>query len=460
MDLHFDFEPPVVVRALDRHGTIHRGVARCLLNEFLQATLGVADREPGGALSNIPHDPRGEPASGVESPVEPHSGNERLDDIGEDLGLDGVSDSAPAEPDESGEARAAREVRERLGVDQSGAHASEASFAGVRHVLEQQLAHAQAEHRIAEELEPFVVVAARVLVDVAGVGERLDQVARLPVETEFGKQFGDGRKGGHGGALRRGALVPHLGSEPRPLPATERSSGWDRASGALGEGALAVGRLPGYAVVIVANLVACPFCREMFQAGEADLCPSCGLALSDLAKLPPSYEAKLEDDWPDKPEWETLPLLYWRRGRLALLIAAVIGVVLFFLPWIHETAPDRYDFTGFELARRLVWMWACAVSWGMLIPVVLARRSVARMRSARVAASLFCAIPLVSAVVLMLAPPHPPPNLRIAFAFHFGIGLYGTVVVAALVLPFAIKFGGRIDDLPTQKGHGRHEHLN
>jgi hypothetical protein len=211
---------------------------------------------------------------------------------------------------------------------------------------------------------------------------------------------------------------------------------------------------------IVSKLVACPFCREMFKTGEAQICPSCGLALSDITKLPPSYEASLEDDWPEKPEWQTLPLLYWRRGRLVLFAAALAGVGCFFLPWIHETAPDRFDFSGVELARRLVWMWACPVSWAMLVPIVLVRRSVARMRGARAAAGLFCGLPLLSAAILILAPPHPPPNLRYPFAFHFGMGLYATLVLAVVSLPFAVTFGGRLDDLPMPKGGGRHEHLH
>ncbi|MBI5537818.1 MAG: hypothetical protein HY898_34150 [Deltaproteobacteria bacterium] len=198
----------------------------------------------------------------------------------------------------------------------------------------------------------------------------------------------------------------------------------------------------------------------MFKAGEADVCPSCGLGLSDIAKLPPSYEAKLEDDFPEKPGWETLPLLYWRRGRLPLLIAAVAGVAFFFLPWIHETAPDRFDFTGFELARRLVWMWACVVSWGMLVPILMARRSIVGMRGARVVTALFCAIPLLSTIVLMVAPPRPPQNLHFPFAFHFGIGMWATLGLAIAALPFGLTFGGRMDEARPSKASGQHEDMN
>ncbi len=39
------------------------------------------------------------------------------------------------------------------------------------------------------------------------------------------------------------------------------------------------------------GLLACPFCREMFEEGEAKTCPVCGMALTEFAKLPPSIEA-------------------------------------------------------------------------------------------------------------------------------------------------------------------------
>ena len=38
-------------------------------------------------------------------------------------------------------------------------------------------------------------------------------------------------------------------------------------------------------------LLACPFCREMFEEGEAKACPVCGMALTQFDKLPPSLDA-------------------------------------------------------------------------------------------------------------------------------------------------------------------------
>jgi hypothetical protein len=199
------------------------------------------------------------------------------------------------------------------------------------------------------------------------------------------------------------------------------------------------------------KLVACPFCREMFGAGEAQVCPSCGLPLAPVAKLPASYEAQLETEWPEKPEWEPLPWTYWRRGRAALTGFALAGAVAFFLPWIHQTAPDLVTLSGFDIARRVGWIWACLVSWGMLLPTVLSRRSVATMRGARAATGLFVGIPAVSALVLLLRPPRPPANIHFPFAIHFGLGLYATLALAIVALPFAVRFGGRLDDLPVTR---------
>ena len=42
-------------------------------------------------------------------------------------------------------------------------------------------------------------------------------------------------------------------------------------------------------------LLACPFCREMFEVGESKACPVCGVPLVAFEKLPASDEALSED---------------------------------------------------------------------------------------------------------------------------------------------------------------------
>src|ERR1700689_2911910 len=45
----------------------------------------------------------------------------------------------------------------------------------------------------------------------------------------------------------------------------------------------------------VLGIVACPFCREMFDETEATACPVCGMNLAPLAHLPPSHDAIAEE---------------------------------------------------------------------------------------------------------------------------------------------------------------------
>jgi hypothetical protein len=100
-------------------------------------------------------------------------------------------------------------------------------------------------------------------------------------------------------------------------------------------------------------LLACPFCRELFQEGERDRCPVCGVALVAWGKLPPSHETVDEDGSPLEPEREILPPTYLGRGRGVLAGLAFAGLIAFFLPWVELTMPDVVAFSGFSLAQRL-----------------------------------------------------------------------------------------------------------
>src|SRR6185369_2545645 len=100
--------------------------------------------------------------------------------------------------------------------------------------------------------------------------------------------------------------------------------------------------LVSYALAnLMSGLIACPFCRQMFEAGEARACPDCGLRLEELAKLPPSYDAQIEyPEEPTPPHMETLPWTFAGRGRALLFALSIAGLVGFFAPWIHESAPE------------------------------------------------------------------------------------------------------------------------
>src|SRR5580692_8956156 len=76
-------------------------------------------------------------------------------------------------------------------------------------------------------------------------------------------------------------------------------------------------------------LLACPFCRELFDRREEKSCAVCGVALVPMERLPPSSEVATEDGIPDAPEYQPLPVTYLGRGRGALAALALLGVVAF-----------------------------------------------------------------------------------------------------------------------------------
>jgi hypothetical protein len=204
-------------------------------------------------------------------------------------------------------------------------------------------------------------------------------------------------------------------------------------------------------------LVACPFCREMFEQGEHPSCPLCGVALTPFEKLPPSHDAMHEDGIPVAPEHEPLPRGYMGRGKGALAALSLVGLILFFLPWIQMTLPDIVAISGFDLARRLGWSWGAAVAWVVLVPTVLSRKSIAELRGARVAAAFLSAVPAVTVTILLLRPPH---GGLVPVRFTYDWPLYATLVVSVVAAAFAVTLGGRVDDIKVSRGssHGQALH--
>lgn len=189
----------------------------------------------------------------------------------------------------------------------------------------------------------------------------------------------------------------------------------------------------------------------MFEAGEARTCPECGLTLTALSKLGPSYDAEILDPAePIPPHMETLPWTFLGRGRGLLLALAILGLASFFAPWVHERAPELRTLSGFDLARKLGWLWASGVAYFVMIPLVLTRRSIDRMRGARLAVVFLAAIALLSAVMRLAIPPPPTSVLR-PVRFSWGIGLYVSGIISLCSLLAAARFGGRLDDIPTQE---------
>jgi hypothetical protein len=193
----------------------------------------------------------------------------------------------------------------------------------------------------------------------------------------------------------------------------------------------------------------------MFAQGEAEVCPACGLALTDMARLPPSHDAAAEEDdfgIPVQPHLEPLPLAYMRRGKGILAAAAILGFVAFFAPWVNMTSPETHVLSGADLARRSGWIWGAAVGWFVLLPMVVTRRSIDQMRGARVAAAFLSAVPAVTTSILWLMPPH---SRYVPIRFDWGWGLYANWLFGVLAVLVSIRFGGRIDDIRVSRGNLR-----
>ena len=218
----------------------------------------------------------------------------------------------------------------------------------------------------------------------------------------------------------------------------------------------------------VGKLLACPFCREIVPQGERAECEQCGVRLVPMEKLPPSLEALEEEALRGEytpPEYRRLPWNYLGRGRGALLALSLLGLLLFFAPWVEIWSPSEVVLSGYDLARaRAGWLWGGAVGWFLLIPLTVTRRSVVELRGIRVIAATFAVMTLCEALMLVLLPPSQSRYLRTEYDYAWG--LYASGVVSALGCAVAARLGGRIDDLrdlakvirlpETSSGHPLH----
>ncbi len=197
-------------------------------------------------------------------------------------------------------------------------------------------------------------------------------------------------------------------------------------------------------------LLACPFCREVVATDKARTCGECGVLLVPLESLPPHFDPA-DDDGSDKaadpPQDVELPLTFLGRGRGALIVICVLGFAAFFAPWCHERAPELATWTGYQFAAGpLTWLWGGAVGWFVMFPLVLTRRSVTKMRGARVICAAFAAMTTIEAgVLLLLSRPDPESLVPIAFAWAWG--LYASLALSVAGVIVAVRFGGRLDDL-------------
>lgn len=201
------------------------------------------------------------------------------------------------------------------------------------------------------------------------------------------------------------------------------------------------------------SLVGCPFCRELFSRGEVQACPTCGVPLEPIEKLPPSYEervAQAADLAATAPEDRRVAWWYYKRGRGALIVVAIAGLCAFFMPWIHLYKPDEFTFTGYHLARaRGGWFFGGAVGWFVMIPLVFTRRTVYKMRGVRIVTATFAGMSAVEAAMLLLMPPRGT-RYRV-LDFEWGTGLYLTLALGLIGIALGARFGGRIEDINVRE---------
>jgi len=208
----------------------------------------------------------------------------------------------------------------------------------------------------------------------------------------------------------------------------------------------------GYSGVMAA-LLACPFCRKLYTNGEASACPDCDVALVAMSQLPASLDAlddEAEQGHLTLPENLPLPPTYMGRGRGLLLALSALGLFAFFLPWVELTSPESVVYSAFDLARgRAGFLWGGVAAWAVMVPLVITRRTIARMRGVRVVTVMFAAMTFTEALMLWLMPPHAR---RIPIRFDWGWGLYATWILSLLATLAAVRFGGRIDDIKVSRG--------
>jgi hypothetical protein len=172
-----------------------------------------------------------------------------------------------------------------------------------------------------------------------------------------------------------------------------------------------------------------------------------------MQRLELSAEARLEDP-PELilPEDRRLPLSDLRRGRGALLGLALLGLVLFFTPWVEIIRPETEVRSGFELARgRAGWLWGGATGYFVLLPLVVTRRTIARMRGVRIACVLLASMTLFEVLTLLALPPRQG---LIPVTIEWKWGLYASGVVSLVASMVSARFGGSLPPLPPDMVEG------
>jgi hypothetical protein len=197
----------------------------------------------------------------------------------------------------------------------------------------------------------------------------------------------------------------------------------------------------------VSQLLACPFCRELFDRTETEHCPECDIPLEPLHRLAPSYEAVEEDAarWEQtRPEDQRRPLSDLGRGRGALLAIALASLLLFWLaPWVSISSPNTAVRSGYSLARGpLGLLWGGAMAWFVSLALVTSRRTIMQMRGVRAILMAFAAMTGSEIAVLLITSPSRSRELTVIYEWCWG--LYASLALSLLGVLVAARFGGAL----------------
>jgi hypothetical protein len=169
-----------------------------------------------------------------------------------------------------------------------------------------------------------------------------------------------------------------------------------------------------------------------------------------MENLPPSFDALADETEAGEivlPERRLLPWSYFGRMRGTLMVIALIGLSLFFAPWVELRMPDLDVRSGFDLARgRAGWLWGGAAGWLVILPLVWTRRTIERMRGVRLVTVLLAAMTLIEVATLLTLPPHPQHHVPLQLEWRWGI--YASLLTSLVGVAAAVRLGGDLRDLP------------
>lgn len=169
-----------------------------------------------------------------------------------------------------------------------------------------------------------------------------------------------------------------------------------------------------------------------------------------MENLPPSHDLaadELEAGEIVLPESRPLPWNYFGRSRGTAMLIALLGLALFFAPWVELRMPEESVRSAFDLARgRAGWLWGGAAGWFVTIPLVWTRRTIARLRGVRLVTALFAAMTLAEAGMLLATPPQSQHRMPLEIVWRWGI--YASLLTSILGILNALRLGGTLQDLP------------